>query len=162
MSAELLGTLERVVRAAVRVPGTCKKRSAESQRAFEGVNAVMCADFWQLHPVTGTFLASNPMEIPDGWAQNALSMFWEDGPDSIRKLWQLTEKMRCTGTWYNEFLEQCRTGSLRMEDYCYFHGLPTMASPGITCQCNADIEGDPVIGPHRKSWKHEFLKEAQT
>eukprot|EP00959_Pyramimonas_sp_CCMP1952_P083702 1750381-Pyramimonas_sp.AAC.1 len=64
MSAELLGTLERVVSAAVRVRGTHKKRAGESHRAFGEVNVVMCADFWQLHPATGTFLASNPLDVP--------------------------------------------------------------------------------------------------
>ena len=81
MSAELLGSLERVVSSAVRVRGTYKKRSKDTHRAFGGVNVVMCADFWQLHPVTGTFLASNPLDVPAGCAQRALELFWQDDAD---------------------------------------------------------------------------------
>ena len=157
--AELLGTLEKVVRDAVRVGGTYKKRSADSQRAFGGVNVVMCADFWQLHPVTGTFLASNPLDVPAGCAQRALELLWLDGDDSVRSFWELTELMRCDDTWYNSFLGQCRIGNLSAEDYCYFHGLPTLKSPCASkCRCNDDVTADAVLGPHRKSWKERFLK----
>ena len=58
MSAELLGTLEQVVSGAIRVRGTYKKRNNGTSRVFGGVNIVMCADFWQLHPVNG--LSSHP------------------------------------------------------------------------------------------------------
>ena len=83
MSAELLGTLERVVSAAVRARGTYKKRSAESQRAFGGVNVVMCADFWQLHPVTGTSLASNPLDVLAGCAHRTSNTTCRSTPMTI-------------------------------------------------------------------------------
>ena len=89
MSAELLGSLERVVHAAVRARGTYKKRADNTERAFGGVNIVMCADFWQLHPVTGTFLASNPLHVPAGCAHRALEVFWQYSDDSVRSFWQL-------------------------------------------------------------------------
>ena len=159
MSAELLGTLEEEVKSAVRVRGTYKKRSADSQRAFGGVNVVMCADFWQLHPVTGTFLASNPLEVPSSRACQELDISWGAGEDSARSFWQLTELMRCDDEWYNAFLGQCRIGNLSMEDYSYFHGLPTMTSPCAgKCRCNDDVVDDAVLGPHRKAWKVHFLK----
>ena len=156
--AELLGKLEYVIRCAVRVKNTYKKRPGGEHRVFGGVNIIMCADFWQLHPVSGTFLASNPLDIPPGVARNATDLFWLDTLDSVRHLWRLTEKMRCTDPWYNDFLEQCRMGNLREEYYCYFHGVPTMTSPGKNCQCNADVEEDPILGPLRKSWKRAFLE----
>ncbi len=49
----------------------------------------MCADFWQLHPVSGTFLADDPTLTPAGRAQNALALFWESGSDYIRSFWEL-------------------------------------------------------------------------
>ena len=56
------------------------------------------------------------------------------------------------------FLKQCRVGNLSMENYSYFHGLPTLTSPCIgKCRCSKDIEKDEVIGPYRKSWKKRFL-----
>ena len=45
ISAELLGALEYVVKGAVRVQETHKKRKNGQTRAFGGVNVVMCADF---------------------------------------------------------------------------------------------------------------------
>ena len=95
ISAELLGALEAVVKTAVRVKGTYKKRSNGERRVFGGVNIVMLGDFWQLHLVSGTYLASDPLLIPaHGLARNAADIFWSDGPDSIRRYWQLTELMR--------------------------------------------------------------------
>ena len=94
MSAELLGSLERVVQGAVRRVGTYKKRRDNTDRAFGGVNVVMCADFWQLSPVSGTFLASNPLDVPAGSAQRPQQLSWQTGQDSVRSLWQLAELMR--------------------------------------------------------------------
>ena len=93
MSAQLLGTLEKVVNGAVRTINTYKKRTSDgSIRTSGGVNVILCADFWQLHPVSGTFLATSPLDVNDGCAQTALVMFWEDSLNSIRSLWELTEK----------------------------------------------------------------------
>ena len=156
MSAELLGTLERVVKAAVRVNGTYKMRSNGTQRAFGGVNVIMCTDVWQLHSVTGTSIASNPLDVPAGSAQHALELFWLDGGDSVRSFWQLEELMRCDYAWYS-FLGQCRVGGLSMED-CFFRGYPRMMSPGASrCRCNDDVVQDAQLGPYRKAWKERFL-----
>eukprot|EP00959_Pyramimonas_sp_CCMP1952_P314544 6584426-Pyramimonas_sp.AAC.1 len=44
-----------------------------------------------------------------------------------------------------------------MEDYSYFHGLPTLTSPSAgECGCNDDVVDDPVLGPYRKTWKERF------
>ena len=75
LSAEFLGALEYVVKGAVRPQETYKRRRSGRLRAFGGVNIVMCGDFWQLHPVSGTFLADDPTVIPAGRAQNALRLF---------------------------------------------------------------------------------------
>ena len=120
MDADLLGKLEQVVKNAIREKGTYKKRSKDEKRAFGGVNVVMCADFWQLHPVSGTFLASNIEEVNFGLARNALMLFWGDGKDSVRNYWELTELMRCDDAWYNSFLQQCRVGNLSMEHALIF------------------------------------------
>ena len=90
LAGELMGALERVVRSAVRVKGTYKQRNKHETRAFGGVNVVMCVDFWQLHPVTGTFLASNPLDAPPGCSRKALALFWLDETNCIRNFWGLT------------------------------------------------------------------------
>mgnify|MGYP006977520039 CR=1 FL=1 len=84
MSAELLCTFEQVVSGAIRVRGTYKKRKNDTSRVFGGVNIVMCADFWQLHPANDTFLASSPMDVPAGCALRALELFWQKDTDSRR------------------------------------------------------------------------------
>ena len=53
------------------------------------------SDFYQLNPVTGTFLASNPLDVPAGSAQRPLQLFWQTDQDSVRSFWQLAELMRC-------------------------------------------------------------------
>ena len=157
MSAELVGLLETIVTAAIRPSGTYKLRPSGTTRAFGGVNVIMCLDLWQLHPVTGTFLASNPLDVPAGCAQRALELFWNDGEDSIRKVWLLTELMRCDDAWYNAFLNECREGRLQSEKYSYLHGLPTLTSPcQSNCKCKDDVENDPILGKYRKSWKRSL------
>ena len=160
MSAELFGSLEQVVSAAVRQHGTYKIRADGSARVFGGVNIVMCADLWQLHPVNGTFLAGDPLDRPSASVTHALRIWWGDGPNSIRSLCELKELMRCTDSWYNNFLGQCRIGDLSMEDYDYFHGLPTLASPGREgCSCNKYIKQDKLLGEYREDWQRLFLYE---
>ena len=66
MSAGLLATLERVVSTTVRGKGMYKKRNDRTAHVFGRVNIIMCADFWQLFPVTGTFLASDTLDVPFG------------------------------------------------------------------------------------------------
>ena len=145
-----------MVQGAVR--GAGKKSPDNTDRAFGGINVVMYADFWQLSPVSGTFLASNPLEVPAGSSQQALQMFLQTGPDSVRSFWQLTELMRCDDVWYNSFLGECRVGNLSIVNYSYFHGLSTLTSPCMgKCRCSKDIEKVEVIGPYRKSWKARFL-----
>ena len=42
------------------------------------MNVVMLGDFWQLHPVSGTYLASDPDLVPGyGLARNAIDIFLE-------------------------------------------------------------------------------------
>ena len=104
MSAELLGTLEKVVSDAIRPKGTYKNRANKTRRAFGGVNVAMFADLWQLHPVTGTFLAADPMDIPQGCAHRTMELFWQAPAGSIRNFGPLTELMRCDDVWYSTFL----------------------------------------------------------
>ena len=105
LSAELLGALQYVIQKAIRVHGAYKKRADGSTRYLGGVNAVMCADFWQLQPVFGIWLCSHPTGVPRGRAHDALAMLWETGCDTIRKCWTLVELMRCRDDWYNNFLQ---------------------------------------------------------
>ena len=157
LSAELLGAFMHVVTAAARGPNSYKKRRNGETRMFGGINFVMLTDFWQLHPVTDTFLAASPSDIPAGRVQNPLKLFWGGGLDSIRSFWPLTEVMRCADPWYNAFLRECRDGTLTKDMYAYFLGYPTLFSPKDTCSCNGDVDIDPLLGGVRQDWKKAFL-----
>ena len=52
-------------------------------------------------------------------------MLWQPGPDSINRLFELTEQKRVEDPWYNDVLVQCRQGALNDENYCFLLGLPT-------------------------------------
>ena len=61
ISADLLGIFEKTVRRVVRsnAPYKSKRVPGETKgtpRAFGGINVILCADFWQLKPVAGTYL----------------------------------------------------------------------------------------------------------
>ena len=147
VAAELFGALEYVVKNAIRIQDTYKKRPDGSTRAFGGVNVAMFVDFWHLQPVSGTWFCANPLEIPAGRAQDALWMLWGSGPDTIRSHWELSEIMRCKDIWYNEFLHECRNRNLQKDMYSFFHGLPALMSRLSECPCTGgdnEIVADPI------------------
>ena len=160
-SAELLGALNYVTKKAIRATGTYKKRTDGTTRVFGGLNVVMCVDFWQRQPVTGTWLCANPLDIPAGRAHDALEILWGTGPDSIRKFWSLTELMRCKDPWYKNFLHECRNGTLNEDMYCFITGWPTLVPSEQECrQCWGDIIQDPVLGRYQETWADVFLQGA--
>ena len=77
-------------------------------------------------------------------------MLWDAGQDSVRQTWSLVEPMRCDDKWYNEFLRQCRFGSLSEEMYCLIHGFPTFRPPCPSCCCTEDLVHDDVLGEYRR------------
>ena len=161
ISADLLGIFEKMVRTVVRsnAPYKLKRVPGETKgtpRAFGGINVILCADFWQLKPVAGTYICSNPAEAV-GNAQNGLELFWGTGPNTIQHFWQLTEVMRCKDVWYNDFLLACRFGRMTNDMYAFFHGHPTLCAANRECSCNNDVIDVPGIGPCKKSWRDEFL-----
>ena len=158
VALELLGALEYVISKATRSNGTYKKRNDGTTRAFGGVNLVMFGDMNQLELVTGTWLCCNPIDIPAGRALDALKLFWEEGPNTIRRFWSLTQLMRCKDMWYNDLLQDCRFGRLTQDNYCFMHGLSTFVPAQKDCKlCNDDVVADPVLGHYKKSWADALL-----
>ena len=139
VSAELLAALESVVRQVVRLRSTYKRRRDGESRVFGGVNVLFFGDWWQLRPVGGTALFSNPAYASTGGTRRGMSFFWGAGHDSIHQTWELTEPMRCEDVWYNSFLTACRDGNLTSELYNLFHGFPTLTPARSTCTCSEDV-----------------------
>ena len=179
VSGELLAALERVVQKVVRVRGTYKRRTDGTMRAFGGINLVMLGDWWQHAPVASTALFDDPGDAV-GSAAHGLEIFWGYGPNSIRRLWELTAPMRCVDAWYNAFLEQCRYGRLCLEMYHTFHGHPTMLPgsnaaipsaddaelrPSLQCRTQGCAEGlvfIPRLGFTKRAWIEAFLSQGHT
>jgi ATP-dependent DNA helicase PIF1 len=137
VSAQLLGSLEIIVRRAVRKKSGYKLRPDGTERAFGGVNLIALGDFWQLPPVSGTPLCAHPDDVALGVAELGYNLLWERDFNGIQKTFNLTEPMRCDDAWYNGFLNKCRHGSLDLDTYSFFHGLPTIEPVGsaqCTCQ----------------------------
>ena len=96
---------------------------------LRGINIIFFGDWWQLQPVGGAALFSNPFLRPVGTAGAGLQLFWGSGQDSIRRLWELVRPMRCPDPWYNAILQDCRHGCLSFDTYSLLHGFPT-CTPG--------------------------------
>ena len=127
VSAELLAQVEAILRKVVRERSGYKRRSSNnSVRAFAGINIILLGDWWQLQPVRSTALYSNPSLRPSAAAGEGLDLFWKNGLGTIRKLWELTQPLRCTDIWFNSVLNKCRQGSMDLHTYCLLHGLPTL------------------------------------
>ena len=60
VSAKLFAQLSRIVQKVVRVRSGYKRRPDGSERPFGGINVILLGDWWQLRPVAGTALFSNP------------------------------------------------------------------------------------------------------
>ena len=174
VSAELLAALENVVRQVVRLRSTYKKRPNGAERVFGGVNVLFLGDWWQLRPVGGTALFSNPAYAATGATRRGMSFFWGPCQDIIHRTWELTQPMRCVDAWYNSFLTACRDGNLSSEMYNYFHGFPTLTpargapswpfgpaehSP-TACTCSDDVIEHPKHPGmmYKQSWARQFLQ----
>ena len=122
---------------------------------------MMCVDWWQLQPVTGTCLCSNPYDVDAGRALKGMELLWGYGVDTIRNFWELKDLMRCKDEWYNDFLQQARNGNMTTDMYCFFHGLPTFCPGNAGCQCNGDLVPDKDFTPYKKSWANAFMRGCQ-
>ena len=115
VSAELLEQLNGCVSQAVSSVGTYKLRPDKSVRPFAGVNLVMVADFWQLPPVGEIALFARPSAAPSGTATAGLALMWDRSRDSIQRVWELTDPMRCDDPWLLAFAGVPQRASLGAE-----------------------------------------------
>ena len=162
ISAQLLAQLEILVARVIRRRSPYKVRVDGTHRPFGGVNTMLFGDWWQLKPVTGTALFSNPAEPPTFAAFHGLRLLWGPPPHAVRRCWNFERSLRCADPWYNLFLAQCRNGSLTAEAHHLLHGYPTAAPVRLSdrafgvaaaagsppCTCAADTaQHDRSAGP---------------
>ena len=121
----LLGTFASHLQDAAR-DSRYKQRADNSVRAFGGYNFMMFGDTLQFPPIpASTALFLPPVGKKPELARDMLSMFWDDKEDSLNYFKELTIQKRIHDTWYNLFLQECRTGNLSEEMYNYLMGFPT-------------------------------------
>ena len=162
VSAELLSELQYLVRKAVRKPGTYKVRLDKSIRPFGGVNTLLFGDWWQLRPVRATSLFDHPSKVSSDLAHEGLLLLWGQNRDSVQRLWELKQPMRCTDPWYIAFLTQCRNGNLCLEDYFFIHGSPTDTVGSMIPGADAPACGNPECARlQEEGWK-EVFKNSKT
>ncbi len=183
ISAQLFAQLEILVSKVIRRRSVYKLRPDGSCRPFGGLNVLLFGDWWQLKPVTGTALFTNPWDAPSFAAFHGLQLLWGPAPNAVRHCWDFAQSLRCADPWYNKFLNQCRYGNLTAEAYNMFHGFPTAApvtisdratgeacqTEGDACTCAADSESaasSQAAGPasHGEAafyapWVAQFLGE---
>ena len=159
VSAELLSELQYLVRQAVRTQGTYKVRLDKSIRPFGGINVLLFGDFWQLQPVRATPLFVPPRKAKTDMAYEGLLLLWGQNRDSVQRLWQLKQPMRCLDPWYLDFLYQCRHGILGKEDkedYFFIHGMPTDNAGSWIRTTKVPACGNPACANLYEKMKKKF------
>ena len=127
VSAELLSELQYLVRQAVQKPGTYKVRSDKSIRPFGGINTLLFGDWWQLRPVRATSLFDHPSKVNSDLVHEGLLLLWGQNRDSVQRVWELKQPMRCPDPWFTSFLTECRNGCIGLGNYFFIHVRPQIA-----------------------------------
>ena len=157
VSAELLSELQFLVRQAVRKPGTYKVRPDKTIRPFGGNNTLLFGDWWQLRAVRATSLFDHPSKVSSDLAHEGLLLIWGQNRDSLQRVWELMQPMRCTDPWFTGFLMQCRSGGLSMEDYFFIHGSPTDSVGSMIPGADKPACGNALCAELQKyGWKEQF------
>ena len=126
VSAELFAELQKRVAQAASDSCAYKRRPDKSPRPFGGVNVLIDGDNWQLRPVKATALFDRPSAGRSLLATAGLRLMWSRDRDSVQRVAELSEPMRCSDPWFqNSFLAEARDGQLCIDNYFFIHGAPT-------------------------------------
>lgn len=110
---------------------------AAPDKKCSAVNTLMFGDLWQLRPVSGTALCSNPAKAPTMLALHGLQLLWGAETTPVQKCWNFTTSLRCEDVWFQGVLAECRAGRLSDDNYFFLHGYPTrqrVRAAGCTCE----------------------------
>ena len=147
-------------------------------RPFSGVNVFWIGDFYQLPPVGGTAVMSNPRSqsaLENARVQTTLNRFWccfDDANDyDALQVWSesfcrtgcrildLDVNHRSGGDiWYSDLLTSCREGNMSVSDWQYLHGLPTNECGSWLVRQNKSMCGNPQCSKFKESTKAARLE----
>ena len=118
---------------------------------------ILSGDWWQLKPVAGTSLHTDPRIDSSIIAAHGLQLMWNTPPNCVHRVWDFQESLRCTDKWFNEVLKQCRNGQLTDDSHSFLHGFPTK-HPALlgtkACTCTGKVDNNGFYVP----WAEQFLK----
>ncbi len=131
ISAQMLAQIDLLTAKVVRKRSGYKVRADGSARPFGGLNVLLFGDWWQLKPVNGTTLYSDPQKAPTQTAYHGMQLLWGSPPNAAHRCWNFEDSLRCDDAWYNDFLDQCRRGDLHEDTYNLSQGVPTTAPVSV-------------------------------
>jgi hypothetical protein len=145
----------------------------KTHRKFSGVNTFFFGDFYQLPPVGGTAVMSNPrsqtaLEIAS--VQRTLDRFWScfDDAHDFDALQVWSELSCATGcrvmdlnvnhrsggdVWYSDLLSSCREGNMSLSDWQFLHGLPTNECGSWLVRQKISLCGNPQCTEFKEKTK---------
>ena len=104
-------------------------RVGRQQRPFGGLNIIFSRHLWQLPPVKGKSIFSNPFRGELSAGEQKIAKMFCMIKDKVHHLFELRKNLRAQDKWLKAMLHADRYGAEDWEMYCFVHGLPTK-NPG--------------------------------
>ena len=131
VNAKLLAQVEHRLRVVIPSANPWKTDDVGNIRPFAGINVLFTGDFNQLPPPEGGYLADIPARLkdpaghtpPDALVDYGKELFWS-GP--VQGVVELTQRERCKDPWWNQVVDELRSGQLSENNWNYLHGRPVV------------------------------------
>ena len=154
ISAKFLAEIDCRLRSVMRERGTYKLDGERYDRPFGALNVIFAGDFWHLDPpergcislsrVPGDLFNDRSKRPKQPTVEYGFSLFWDCREPrqkrDVQGMATLWRAERCKDWWFNQVLEECRSGALTEDNFNFMHGFPTSV-PGSwdtklhRCEC---------------------------